>query len=268
MKTVIYHGNCNDGFCAAWVAWRKFGGDAEYLAYGYNSPPPKCVDHDVFVLDFSFPRADLLDLKTRAKSLLVLDHHKTAEADLEGLDFCQFDMVRSGAGMTWDYFFGGERPWIIEAVQDRDLWLWKYPSSKELNASITTWPRAFDYWDAQFGDGRGPDGHGMKRAIDEGRAINRYIEQYVDEMCERARMVEFEGYTVPCVNVPYKGISEICGKLAESAAFSLGWAQEKSGRFVYSLRSRGDFDVSAIAKKYGGGGHKNAAGFNSDKLLI
>jgi nanoRNase/pAp phosphatase (c-di-AMP/oligoRNAs hydrolase) len=29
----------------------------------------------------------------------------------------------------------------------------------------------------------------------------------------------------------------------------------------FSLRSRGELDVSAIAKKLGGGGHKNAAGF-------
>ena len=39
------------------------------------------------------------------------------------------------------------------------------------------------------------------------------------------------------------------------------------GRFQYSLRSRGDFDVSELAKKHGGGGHKGAAGFVVDELV-
>lgn len=296
---VIYHGNCNDGFCAAWVVHRLWT-NAEFVPAQYGQEPPDVAGKEVLIVDFSYPRDVLLKMRERATGFRVLDHHKTAEADLRGLDFCTFDMERSGAGLAWDYLHGGdpnnlfrnplrERPWIVEAVQDRDLWLWKYPASRELNASITTWPRDFAYWDEQFetldsidevqkviergdkieikADGRviGPN---QQRAIEEGRAILRYIDQYTDEMVAQARLVEFEGYCVPCVNVPYKGISEIVGKLAESAPFAMGWSQGKSGKFLYSLRSRGDFDVSAIAKKYGGGGHKNSAGFNSDKLLV
>ena len=40
------------------------------------------------------------------------------------------------------------------------------------------------------------------------------------------------------------------------------------GVFNYSLRSKGDFDVSELAKRHGGGGHKNAAGFQSPALLF
>lgn len=268
-KLVIYHANCNDGFCAAWVAWRRYP-DAEFHGANYNQSPPDVAGRDVLIVDFSYPRNILLQMHKVAASLRVLDHHKTAQADLEGLAFCLFDMNRSGAGLAWDELMESQdglmtklpRPWVVDAVEDRDLWRWTYPSSKELNAAITTWPRDFDFWNAHASDD-------LKfEQLQAGRAILRYLDQYTDEMCDRARLVEFEGYVVPSVNVPYKGISEVCGKLAENAIFSIGWAQEKNGKFVYSLRSRGDFDVSAIAKKYGGGGHKNSAGFNSDRLLF
>lgn len=47
---------------------------------------------------------------------------------------------------------------------------------------------------------------------------------------------------------------------------ALGWWQRFDGKFQFSLRSRGDIDVSEIAKKFGGGGHKNAAGFQLKTL--
>lgn len=43
--------------------------------------------------------------------------------------------------------------------------------------------------------------------------------------------------------------------------------EQKDGKFKFSLRSKGDLDVSTIATFYGGGGHKNAAGF-TEKLDI
>jgi len=36
--------------------------------------------------------------------------------------------------------------------------------------------------------------------------------------------------------------------------------QEKGDEYRVSLRSKGNIDIGAIAKEYGGGGHKNAAG--------
>ncbi len=42
----------------------------------------------------------------------------------------------------------------------------------------------------------------------------------------------------------------------------------EDGDFKFSLRSKGELDVSKIALKYGGGGHRNAAGFTGKKELI
>jgi len=96
---VIYHGNCYDGLTAAWAAWRKFGANADYQAALYGEPLPSAAwDRPLYILDFSYPRAELearaLDPShvLNLTALRVLDHHKTAEADLAGLPFCTFDL--------------------------------------------------------------------------------------------------------------------------------------------------------------------------------
>ena len=101
-KLVLFHANCNDGFGAAWVAHRKFGSDAKYQPVQYGDAPPRNVEgREVYILDFSYKRDVLLALHEQAESLLVLDHHMTAKDDLEGLEFAQFDLERSGATIAW-----------------------------------------------------------------------------------------------------------------------------------------------------------------------
>lgn len=106
---VLYHGNCFDGIASAWAAWKKFGDNAKYVPVTYPNDklPVLLLDTDieaVYIVDFSFKRDLLLALKERVNKLVVLDHHKTAEADLKRLDFCIFDMEKSGARLTWEYF--------------------------------------------------------------------------------------------------------------------------------------------------------------------
>lgn len=63
-------------------------------------------------------------------------------------------------------------------------------------------------------------------------------------------------------NCPTHLTSDVGHELAnQSGTFGLLWSITKDGHCACSLRSNGDYDVSAIAKKFGGGGHKNAAGF-------
>ena len=107
MIYVIYHGNCFDGHTAAYVAWSYFRDQAEYIGCQHGDLFPiqnLTRDDQVFILDFSFKREILLEVKEKVGDLRVIDHHKTAQEDLEGLDFCIFDMNKSGALLTWDFF--------------------------------------------------------------------------------------------------------------------------------------------------------------------
>jgi oligoribonuclease NrnB/cAMP/cGMP phosphodiesterase (DHH superfamily) len=172
-------------------------------------------------------------------------------------------MDRSGAGLTWDLLHRTARPWLIDFVEDRDLWRWKFDKSKEANAWISACKRdSFSEWSAL-------NDLSLAAVIDKGEAVLAFVDRYVSEMVEQARTVDFEGYRIPIVNAPYINISELVGKLAESAPFALGWFQRADGIYAYSLRSRGPegVDVSEIAKKYGGGGHRNSAGFGLAERL-
>jgi nanoRNase/pAp phosphatase (c-di-AMP/oligoRNAs hydrolase) len=92
------------------------------------------------------------------------------------------------------------------------------------------------------------------------------LDRYVEEMSAIVQKVTICGSHMPIVNAPYINISELLQKLAEKEAFSVGWYQRADGKFVYSLRSSATsaVDVSDIARIYGGGGHKNSAGFLSE----
>jgi oligoribonuclease NrnB/cAMP/cGMP phosphodiesterase (DHH superfamily) len=261
---VIYHANCIDGFTAAWCAWRRYGDTAEYIPAQYGEEPPDVTGSEVLIVDFSYPRETLLEMVTGSKTLRVLDHHKTAEADLAGLDFCTFDMSRSGAGLAWDELHGGPRPQLVAFVEDRDLWRWRLPDSKEVSAYIGSWERTFERWEMLrelLDDER-------ETAVSQGSAILRALDAYVDHLRDKWRLCKLGGYEVPVINTTH-AVSELVGKIAEvsGAKFAVGWFESGEGDFVYSLRSRGDFDVSTVAKLYGGGGHKNAAGFTSGVLV-
>jgi hypothetical protein len=152
---VIYHAHCNDGLCAALVARAHLGGAGDYVSCQYGDAPPETAGRDVYVLDFSFPRAALLDMQGRAASLIVLDHHKTAEADLSGLDFCRFDMNKSGGRMTREWFAardgrdagGPGAEWLVDYTEDRDLWRWRLPDSREVSAALASYPQTLEAWE-------------------------------------------------------------------------------------------------------------------------
>lgn len=264
---IIYHSPCPDGFTSAWVA-RKMFPDAEFYPTGHYNQPPDVTGKDVFILDFAYNRETLLALLDDASSITVLDHHKTNEKALEGLVFCKFDMHKSGAGLTWDYFFGNKpfglysKPWLIDYVQDRDLWQWRLPYSREVCAALDSYPYEFEVWDKLAN-------REIEDLAAEGAAIRRYQNQAVDRVMRHAREVVFEGHLVPVVNCSTL-IDDVGSRLAIGKPFSVLWRQSGDGIYIYSMRSDEDgLDVSEIAKKFpGGGGHKHAAGFSTNIQLF
>lgn len=265
MIKVVYHNNCYDGFTAAWVC-RKALKDASFLPASYGDPVPEFTKDDtVYIVDFSYPR-DILEkiYETVEGRLVVLDHHKTAQAALEGLSYCHFDMTRSGAGMAWDYFFPHKkRTLLVDYTEDRDLWNWKLSFSHEINAYTSSLPREFGEYDtlAERLESN------FNKYVEIGLAILRYTNQKVDEAIKNGiQWREIGGYSIPCVNVPYHMGSDVGNRLLKlypDAPFSGYFLFNSNGDEQWGLRGRDsdDFDVSEIAKQYGGGGHKKASGF-------
>jgi oligoribonuclease NrnB/cAMP/cGMP phosphodiesterase (DHH superfamily) len=231
--------------------------------------PPDVAGEHVLLVDFSYKASVLRDMAVRAASVTVLDHHKTAQADLapllaEGVVAGEFDMNRSGAVMAWQAVHPGKPvPQLLLHVQDRDLWQFKLEGTREIQACVFSHPYEFRTWDWLVS--RCEFTLAKQEMMAEGGAIERKHFKDIGELLKiGTRRMVIGGVDVAVANLPYTMSSDAAGKLAEGAPFGACYSDRVDAR-VFSLRSRGDggADVSEIASRYGGGGHKNAAGFQA-----
>lgn len=258
---VLYHNPCFDGFGAAWAAHERLGDRAQYIGVNYGDKIPDLPpDARVAIVDFSFPREELEALRPKVAGLVVLDHHKTAEEHLAGLPYAVFEKTRAGAGIAWEYFNPDKPvPELVSLVEDRDLWKFSLPQSKEFSAALASYPRDFSVW-SQLD---------VPHLKVEGTAILRYKDQLVASNVERAREGNIRGHKVPIVNVSAELRSEVgdalCRKFPQAPFVGLYFDDEEGNRH-WSLRSRGDFDVTTVLQTFpGGGGHAQAGGFSQPK---
>lgn len=278
---IIYHGNCLDGFTAYWAAhrWAVLRAlEDSYLyidgiAGTYQEEPDYSAlrGRTILFVDFSY-KYDVLRkmVEQGVESIFLLDHHKSAYEDVrtalrenllpEHKVLPLFDMDRSGAGLTWDVLMGGERPRLIDLIEDRDLWRFQYADTKAVNAALFSYDYSLSTWERLM--------HGSP-AVDAlaevGEALQRKLEKDVAELARvQLQWLRIGGFMVPAVNVPYTHASEMGHLLLRQhplADFAATY-YDKHNQRVFSLRSADDrTDVQAVAVGYGGGGHRNAAGF-------
>jgi oligoribonuclease NrnB/cAMP/cGMP phosphodiesterase (DHH superfamily) len=313
---VIYHKNCADGFGAAFAAWLKLGDEAEYIPFQYNQELPNIYDvedREIYILDFSFPRATMDTLFKIAKRVVWLDHHKTAfEMWCGGIPASGFyryealatpdpdqhwvtlDNNKSGAMIAWEYFHPDKKvPMLIRHIDDYDRWQFKLEGTKEFSKALWSYtPWSFEQWclflttlPEPYSLSDSDKWHEAEEAIldryyNEGAAILRAHDRNVTAVVKgagRSCCIFKDAYnTYDAINARYNNTellglaancpphlsSDVGHQLAtQSGTYGLLWYINKEGKCLCSLRSNGDYDVSTIAKAFGGGGHKNAAGF-------
>lgn len=284
----IYHSPCQDGFTSAWAIWKCWP-DVEFVPGVYGQEPPDVTGKDVLIVDFSYKRAVLEAMGRTAKSITVLDHHKSAQEDLapwavhhnlmwpaqlRGADRslgvpiqALFDMEKSGAMLAWEYAHRSPPPRLVQHVQDRDLWKFELDGTREIAADLFSWPYDFDTWSAQAAMLENDELREV--VIQRGQAIERKHHKDVAELLQMTvRSMIIGGREVRVANLPYTMASDGGNELAEWNRYEFGatYYDDKDGNRVFSLRSTPDgLDVSAIAVQYGGGGHARAAGFRRPK---
>jgi oligoribonuclease NrnB/cAMP/cGMP phosphodiesterase (DHH superfamily) len=288
----IYHGNCADGFGAAWVVRKALGDLVEFVAGVYGQEPPDVEGKDVIIVDFSYKHEVMARMSWKASSIIILDHHKSAAEDLgkfppfhAGVRLdgrhpdgsvalgwesayifmnsqnspaiaCCFDMNRSGAMLAWDHFFPGqEPPMLLRHIEDRDLWLFQLDGTREIQASLFSYPYDFEVWDTLMATD-------VQTLRSDGAAIERKHQKDVAELVAvTKRRLVIAGHDVPVASLPYTLTSDAGHLMAQGEPFAACYWDTPDGR-VFSLRSTDEgMDVSEIAKQYGGGGHRNASGF-------
>lgn len=289
----IYHGvGCIDGFAAAWVVNRFHQGEVDFHESDYGQSPPDVTERNVIIVDFSYPADVLKEMGVKADSIVVLDHHKSAETQLaefdrfaveitrnqkrgrvgaaEAFSHCRndgrpaiavhFDMGQSGAMLAWKYFFPNEEvPEFITRIQDRDLWLFKYPDTKAVVAALYSFEFSFEQWDQL-------EMIGLKDLEQLGKALIRNRDKDIAQIIKLASYeIDLCGHRVLVANCPRHLTSELGHVMAIDRSFSVMY-WDCSEYHNVSLRGHKDgVDVSLIAESFGGGGHKAAAGYKLKK---
>jgi oligoribonuclease NrnB/cAMP/cGMP phosphodiesterase (DHH superfamily) len=283
----VFHGGCDDGFGAAWAVWKLWGDDIEYVGMRYGDKLPDIAGKHVLMVDFSLKRDAMIEAAKAVQSIIVLDHHKTAEAELAQWNIgpvqpfhldraedniaqavmeqaypvlAHFDMEKSGAWLTWAFCHpNAPIPRLLEHIQDRDLWRFALPYTKMVSAAIRSRKHEFALFD------QWSTADGLRDLIYQGGVIERAHSKNVGEFLANAYVAKINGHKVPVVNVPYHYASDCAHELLQrnkDAPFAAAWFRRGDGSVQWSLRSEdARIDVSEIAKKFGGGGHRNAAGF-------
>jgi oligoribonuclease NrnB/cAMP/cGMP phosphodiesterase (DHH superfamily) len=279
----IWHKGCLDGFTSAWVVDRFFQGEVEYFGGVYQEPPPDVTDRNVLMVDFSYKKEVIEEMRKTARAILILDHHKTAEADLQdyivradkvkafpyfppvGECAAFFDMNRSGAALCWDFFNPGQpMPRFVQHVQDRDLWRFAIPGTREINTLAYSQAFDFDMWDEMVKTCE--TGDGQRNMIIQGLGLERQQAKHVESMIANGvQFIVLGGIKMPVVNAPNFLASDIGNRLSQTYGFKCGATYiDMEDKRAWSMRSiDGGPDVSEIAKAMGGGGHAHAAGFTT-----
>jgi len=292
---VIYHDKCADGIVAAWVCWKRWGDAPEYRAMNYGYAPPADVTGlNILMVDFSLPAEQLHGMiAAGARSIVILDHHKTAQAALEPFQVFKdkperftpavasgmisdltrgdyrpiialFDMDRSGARMAWDFAYPGERvPQLVRLAERYDLWQFQPNTgdpAEQLHLAIQAGTMSIadmDALDQEFWAGDAP----LRR----GAIIDTFRQPLIREIAARAHYRTVGGVEcVIAVECPYSLVSAVGHYLLDAHPAAPFAAMSVTGENAvgWSLRSHDDrMDVSEVAKGQGGGGHRNAAGF-------
>jgi len=259
---VLYHGECADGFGGAWAAWKKFGSKADYYPIKHDQPMPEGLEGgELYFIDIvPQPKEDTKKWAEKAKRLVILDHHVTAETETKMAHEYRYAVEHSGAGLAWRYFHPDKNvPRLINHIEDADLWRLKLPNTMEVSSYLRLQGFDFKAWDKVAKALE--KAKSRKDIIAKGHLLRSADNKNIAWLVGKAALVQFEGYEVYAANSPIWP-SEIGHELVKKKGpLAIIWS-EKNGLRHVSMRSDGTVDVSKIAAKHGGGGHKAAAAFS------
>lgn len=272
MNTVIYHDRCHDGFGAATAAHLALGDtDCRYIGASHGDEPPEIEGGTVYVMDFAYSLPVMQGLVEKADKLVWLDHHASVletgaqlnawlvETGQSAKAHIVLDMEHSGAALAWQHFQPGQdMPRLFRHVEDRDLWRWQIPESQGFTSALDDLPFDFATWETLLRDMQ--DDAAYARFVDTGLIGHRKFLKICTDIAERAEPIVIDGIAGLQVNATGEFASQVGNLLsAKTGTYGLIW-YVKEGKARLSFRGTKEFNVIPLAAKFGGGGHKAAAG--------
>lgn len=266
---LITHKNCNDGYgcaCLYLDFLSKFRPDIEpkiiYIQYANNLNlddyfmPIDIEDKLVIIADFSFELKHLEVIDNIASDMILIDHHDSAAKLLPNVPKCYINQEMSGAGLFEYFLFPTRTPNpLIAYIQDRDIWTWRLPDSKEVNAGISLYSHQDHFKTAYDASSyHGSDFIAGVKLI--GTGILDYQNNHINKVTSsnKIKMVKWGNLTVPFINTTTL-ISEIGNELAKVYPFAIMYFITGT-EIVFSFRST-DMNLLKLGVPRG---HKAAAG--------
>lgn len=274
---IIYHENCMDGIASAFIAKHTL---SEHLIYDEDKKKIEtlpvqyyqeqkifdlelAVDDIIYFVDFSLKRDKMVELCSKVGEVIVIDHHKTAQVELQDLDKeldnikVHFDMNKSGATLCHEYFKSDLNKEIFEYIADRDLWKWKLPYTKEISAylRLEVKPNDLESFEEIYSSFDKYD------AAEIGGTLLKQQEIQVKSKIKKTKDIAIDGINFKILNAT-ENISEIGNAICiEYNTPAMVYFFTDKDEVVCSFRSIDTLpDVSVVAKALGGGGHRNACG--------
>ena len=282
MNICVYHGIDLDGFCGGAIyakAMEEHGVPYELIPmnYGWELPWKKFQNAEIVIIDFSMQTFEDWDRLARmARSIVWIDHHKSAIEDWSLIgtfpsDWCGFiaytNTKKAGCELAWEYFFRKvPMPRAVSLLGRYDVWDHSDPDvlpfqygmrnldlRPDIGRDLILWDQFLKCYDSSL----------VTETIFNGKLILNY-QKREDEIGAKAGCftLEWEGLTWICANRGGRG-SQFFDSVWNSEKFDGMMGFSWNGEcWTFGLYSDKDgVDCGSIAKKYGGGGHRGAAGF-------
>lgn len=289
--TVVFHSADYDGIFCREIA-RKFLPDATLIGWDFKDPKIPFPQGQVYVLDLSPDCFEQLTVETVNEGRLIwIDHHKTSIDKYERynpqLPGYRIDGV-AACRLAWQWFTADwkeriqqitphkqefvdrtvSEPYAVRLAGEYDIWDKRDPDAELFQHGLRSrelseqdWQRMLDAEDASLT---------VEGLLMGGRAV-QYSQQHQDESLVKYRsfVTEWQGLkfivlntarcnslTFAALDIPQTGHDALMGFYFDGKAWNYS---------LYHAKHRTDLDLSEIAKKFDGGGHRGACGFRVPK---
>ncbi len=274
MKTaILYHDADFDGLLSRDVCLHVHP-NATPIGWDYGRPEPDLSEFSkIYIVDLSLPLATMERYRDR---IVWIDHHQTAIAQLEHLQLpgLRLDGV-AACRLCWQFFFGSSawkegayvdrlptEPLLLTLAGEHDIWDHRDPRTKPLQFGLRALNE--DQWRELVRAEFLGQPSGLDRVIENGQLLEEYgAKQAFEYGAKNSHGLQWEGLYWQVLNTSFKGSGQFDSLTlgCHQGLFSWRFNGKNVEVSLYHAPGNTDRDLSAIAKKYGGGGHRGACGF-------
>lgn len=294
--TVIHHSADFDGIFCREIARKFLGDSAEYIGWDFPDKPMQIPNGRIYVMDLPIDKVFGFTYKPedvnrkgpqQPDGLIWIDHHKTSiETHPSEIQGYRIDGV-AACRLAWQWFASGAKrdevlgnqskqdfidrmvkePYAVRLAGEYDIWDHRDPDAEPFQFALRSVLPEQLLWSRILSDDR----QYLEHLLEHGRILHDYQQRTDAGVCKAVSfLVEFEGLKFLAMNTTARNSQAFAAKdvpeTGHDALLKFNFTGDKWDCSMYHAKHRTDLDLSAVAKKYGGGGHRGACGFRASSL--